>query len=399
MPSAMGVSTARLREAMVDQLLATGLVSAAVEAAMRTVPRELFLPGTSPEDAYQDRVVVTKRDFDGNPLGSVSQPSVVAAMLELLRVEPGQRILELGSGGYGAALLARLAGRTGSVVSIDIDQEVIRRTHECLRAADYTAITALVGDGRFGFRLRAPYDRIIVTIDTLDVPQDWFDQLVEGGRIVIPLQLRGLTRTVAFTRVGGVLTSEVIRPFGFGRMQGFGVPRRTTVTLAGGVRLDVGTDQDVDVDALGDALAGPRHTVRTGVTLDPDDSPLSGLDLWLATVAPTYGRLYTESLADQRTPVAPAIPAGVSAVWSDDTIAFVALGRTTSAELEIGVIAYGSDRGRLADLLAHDVRVWDAEHRGEDPTIQVHPRGTVWESPPPGRLFDLPSAHILISWD
>ncbi|CUU54966.1 protein-L-isoaspartate(D-aspartate) O-methyltransferase [Parafrankia irregularis] len=399
MSSTADASPVRLRNAMVDQILAAEPVSAPVEAAVRTVPRELFLPDTSLEEAYQDLVMVTRRDFDGNPLGSVSQPSVVAAMLEMLSVEPGHRILELGSGGYNAALLARLAGRTGSVVSLDIDEAVVHRTHECLRTAGYTGITALIGDGRFGFRLRAPYDRIIVTIDALDVPQDWTDQLVEGGRIVIPLQLRGLTRTVAFSKVGGALTSDVIRPYGFGQMQGLGVPRRTAVTVAGGVRLDVGTDQDVDVDVLGDALAGPRHTVRTGVILAPDDSLLPSLDLWLATVQPTYGRLHTDAIADQWTPVAPAIPTGVSAVWSDDTIAFLALGQTTDAELEIGVIAYGPDRGGLADLLAHDVRVWDAERRGEDPTIQVYPRGTVWKSPPPGRLFDLPSAHILIAWD
>ncbi|ABW09500.1 Protein-L-isoaspartate(D-aspartate) O-methyltransferase [Parafrankia sp. EAN1pec] len=392
------VSLAPLRNAMVERILAAKPVSAPVEAAMRTVPRELFLPNLPPEVAYQDRAVVLKRDVYGNPVGSVSQPSVIAAMLEALRVEPGQRILELGSGGYGAALLARLAGRTCSVVSIDLDETVIHRTHEYLRAAGYTGITALVGDGRYGFRLRAPYDRIIVTFDTLDVPQDWFDQLVEGGRVIIPLHLRGLTRTIAFTKTGGILTSDSIRPFAFGPMQGFGVPRRTTVSLAGGARLDVGPDQDVDVDALCAALAEPRHTVGTGVILPPGNTLLPSLDLWLATAQQTYGRLHTDTRTDQQGPDASAIPPGVPAVWSDDTIAFLALAQTTGTGLELGVIAYGPQAGRLGDQLAHDVRAWNTEHYGKLPTIKVYPRGIVEKSPPPGRLLDLPSAQVLISW-
>ncbi|EFC83511.1 methyltransferase, FxLD system [Parafrankia sp. EUN1f] len=391
-------SPVQLRNAMVERILAAGPVPMAVEAALRTVPRELFLPNLPPEVAYQDRTVVLKRDVYGNPVGSVSQPSVIAAMLEALRVEPGQRILELGSGGYGAALLARLAGRTGSVVSLDLDEAVVHRTHECLRVAGYTGITALVGDGRFGFGLRAPYDRIIVTCDTPDVPQDWFDQLVEGGRIIIPLHLRGLTRTVAFTKVGGILTSDAIRPFAFGPMQGFGVPRRTTVTLAGGARLNVGPDQDVDIDALVAALAEPRHTVGTGVILTPDDTLLLSLELWLATAQQTLGRFHPDTRTDQQGPIASAVPPGVPATWTDDTIAYLALGQTTGTGLELGVIAYGPHRVRLGDQLAHDVRAWNTEHRGQLPTIHVYPRGIVEKSPPPGRLFNLPSAQVLISW-
>lgn len=398
-PSATDVPIAQLRDAMVDQILTTEPVSAAVEAAMRTVPRELFLPDTSPAEAYQDQVVITKRDFDGNPLSSVTQPSTVAAMLEQLRVEPGHQILELGSGGYNAALLATLTGRTGSVVTLDIDQEVIRRTHERLHAAGYTGITALISDGRFGLRLRAPYDRIIVTIDTPDVPQDWIDQLVEGGRIIIPLQLRGLTRTIAFTRIGEILTSDAIKPYSFVPMQGLGVPRRTAVTLADGIRLDVGTDQHVNTGALRGAIAGPRYTVRTGVTPAPDGSVPPSLDLWLATVQATFGRLHTDATTRQQPPVTPTGPAGVSAAWTDDTIACLTLEHTTGAGYEIRVIAYGPDRRQLAGRLAHDVRSWDAERRGgPDPTIRIYPRGTTWDALPPGRLFDTPSAQLLITW-
>jgi protein-L-isoaspartate(D-aspartate) O-methyltransferase len=145
---------------MVDLVLAKEPVSAPVVAALRAVPRDLFLPDAGTEEAYKDDAVVTKWDVYGAPLSAVSRPSTVAATLEQLRVEPGQRILEIGSGGYTAALLAELTGPTGHVTTIDIDQSVVHRTHACLDKAGYTDVTALINDGYFGFPLRAPYDRL-----------------------------------------------------------------------------------------------------------------------------------------------------------------------------------------------------------------------------------------------
>lgn len=399
MPAAAEASIAQLRGAMVDQVMAKVSVSAAVEAAMRRVPRDLFLPDASTEEAYKDRAVVTKRGLGRSVFSSVPQPSAIAAMLEQLQVEPGHRILEVGSGGYNAALLAELTGPAGSVVTIDIDHSVISRTRACLRAAGCTGVTALVNDGHLGFPPRGPYERIIVTAETPDIPPAWIGQLVDGGRIVVPLQIRGLSRTVGFTRRDEILVSDSIQPYSLTRMHRAGAPRRTTVTLAGGVRLDVSMGQDVDADALRDALTGRRHMVWSGVAL-PADSLLPGLELWLATVQPVYGRLQVSEIADQQEPVAPTIPAGVSAVWSDDTIAYLTFKQINDSDLDIGVVAYGPDRFRLADLLVYDVQIWDAERRGgPDPTIRVYPSTVVWESLPPGRLIDTPSAQIMITWD
>ncbi|WP_018504991.1 methyltransferase, FxLD system [Parafrankia discariae] len=393
-----------LRAAMVEQILAVERVSPAVEAALRMVPRHEFLPGSSAEVAYEDSAVVTKRAFDGSAVRTALRPSVVAVMVEQLRVEPGHMILQVGADGYTAALLAELVGSAGSVVMIDRDQEAVHQARTCLNAAGYTDVAALVSNGHFGFPLRAPFDRILVAGPSRDIPPAWINQLVDGGgRIVLPLQIRGLSRSVGFARHGEILVSESLRPCDFPRMHGAGARQRATVILAAGVELEVSVAQDVNADTLREALLGPRHVLHTGVTLPPGGALLPSLDLWLATVRTHYGRLYAEQIADQRTPFAPPVPAGVSAVWSECTLAYLTYpvpDTATGADLDVSVIAWGPDRFRLGDLLAYDVQVWESQRRGgPDPTIRVYPSTIGWESLPPGRLIDTPSAQIMITWD
>src|SRR5512146_3300442 len=102
------------------------LIDPRVEAAFRAVPRHLFLPDLTPEEAYRDEAIPTKRLQTGQIVSSSSQPSIMAIMLEQLALEPGQRVLEIGAGtGYNAALIAHLVGETGHVVSLDIDQDIV----------------------------------------------------------------------------------------------------------------------------------------------------------------------------------------------------------------------------------------------------------------------------------
>ena len=112
---------ASLRDQAVDQLVENATItSKAVEAAMRSVPRHLFIPEASPEEAYNPfRAVVTKRDEEGNALSSVSDMHVQAWMLEAARIAPGMNVLEVGSGGYNAALLQELVGPAGRVTTVD----------------------------------------------------------------------------------------------------------------------------------------------------------------------------------------------------------------------------------------------------------------------------------------
>jgi len=165
------------------QLRGRGIQDPRVLEAMAAVPRHAFVPGVSVAAAYSDQALPTD-------LGqTISQPYVVAKMTELLAVEPGHRVLEIGTGsGYQAAVLAHLGA---SVVTLERHAPLADAAREALRAAVPGAdIRVVVGDGTLGYPDRAPYDRIITTAASPDVPQSLRDQLGEGGRLVIPVGRR-----------------------------------------------------------------------------------------------------------------------------------------------------------------------------------------------------------------
>jgi protein-L-isoaspartate(D-aspartate) O-methyltransferase len=213
-----------LRAALVAQLEQQGrLTHSPVAAAMRAVPRHLFLPEVSPERAYADEAVVTKWSADHVALSSASQPAMIAIMLEQLAVEPGMRVLEIGAGtGYNAALLAYLTGPTGHVTTIDIDQDIVEaaRAHLAAAGLDADRVTVLCGDGALGDPAHAPYDRIILTVGAWDVAPAWFTQLVDGGRLVLPLALHTLQLSAALDRHGASMRSASLRACGFIRLRG-----------------------------------------------------------------------------------------------------------------------------------------------------------------------------------
>lgn len=91
------------------------------------------------------------------------------------------RVLEIGSGGYNAALIAELVGETGQVTTVDIDPDVADRAQSCLAAAGYHRVNVVVADAEGGVPKHAPYDRMIVTVGAWDIPPAWSDQLAEGG--------------------------------------------------------------------------------------------------------------------------------------------------------------------------------------------------------------------------
>jgi protein-L-isoaspartate(D-aspartate) O-methyltransferase len=168
-----------LRGIMVDQLVARyGLslelgreLPESVLAALRRVPRHLFTPGEPLSRAYEaDTSVITKVGKRGASLSSVTAPWVVAYMLTQLDVRPGQSVLEIGSGGYQAALLRELVGPGGSVTTLDIDPEVTARARACLDAAGYRDVRTLCADGESGAPGYGPFDRIIVAVQAWDSP-------------------------------------------------------------------------------------------------------------------------------------------------------------------------------------------------------------------------------------
>jgi protein-L-isoaspartate(D-aspartate) O-methyltransferase len=217
--SAVGVASAPLRLSMVQELTAAGVLrSERVRDAFLLVPRELFVSAVAgregPDSVYSNRVIVTKETPQRVPLSSSSAPRVMAAMLERLELEPGMRVLEVGTGsGYNTALLKTLVGPSGRVVSIDIDRELSRAARCALRAGGYAA-RLLCGDGRDGYARAAPYDRIIATASTARIPRAWRDQLLSHGLLEAPVEVsaEGTQAITTFRRVGARLESVAVIP-------------------------------------------------------------------------------------------------------------------------------------------------------------------------------------------
>ncbi|NIP78457.1 MAG: protein-L-isoaspartate(D-aspartate) O-methyltransferase [Gemmatimonadetes bacterium] len=171
---------AELRRAMVRrQIEARGVRDEAVLRAMRTVPRHRFVPGADAASAYGDRPL---------PIGhgqTISQPYIVAFMAEAADIEPGDRVLEIGTGsGYGAAVLAELAGE---VYTIEIVPELAARAGEVLAREGYANVHVRAGNGWLGWPEHAPYDAIVVTAAPERVPPALVEQLAVGGALVIPV--------------------------------------------------------------------------------------------------------------------------------------------------------------------------------------------------------------------
>jgi protein-L-isoaspartate(D-aspartate) O-methyltransferase len=176
----MGVGYSVLRRQMVQsQLRARGIADERVLAAMLRVPRHEFAPERYREQAYEDHPL---------PIGegqTISQPYIVASMLEALALSPGDKVLEVGTGsGYVTALLAEL---TAAVVSIERHASLADRARELLARLGYTNVRIIVGDGSRGFAELAPYDAIIVSAAAAELPRELVEQLAEGGRMIIPV--------------------------------------------------------------------------------------------------------------------------------------------------------------------------------------------------------------------
>lgn len=241
------MTTGTLREHMVDALEAAGAVrDPAVTAALRTVPRHVFLPGVPPATVYTDEAIVTHRDAQGRPTSSSSQPAIMARMLEQLAIEPGQRVLEIGAGsGYNAALIAHLVGPGGWVDTVDLDSEVSAAARAGLARAGVERVTVHTGDGWLGVP-GATFDRVIATVGVWDIAPAWVRQLAPNGLLVAPLWLRaGLQATVAFAVEAGTLVSREVTGCGFMRLRGPHAGPESYLHVDGwGFAREGGTDDD-----------------------------------------------------------------------------------------------------------------------------------------------------------
>jgi protein-L-isoaspartate(D-aspartate) O-methyltransferase len=284
----------RARTRMVDALRDTGRVrSPAVEEAFRSVPRHLFLPGLALEEAYADEAVAVQFAC-GVATSSASQPSMMAIMLEQLDLRPGHQVLEIGAGtGYNAALMARIVGPAGGVTAVDIDEDLVDRAAVHLAAVGARGVELVAADGALGHPPGAPYDRIVLTVGSDDVRPEWVAQLAPGGRLLLPLAVRGSQLSIALDLgADGVLRSDSVRSCAFIRLRGAGASTDASTRLDGvGLALQVPEDgPGADPAGVTAALAEPGALLPAPVPLGAADV-WDGFGLWLALTEPGACRL------------------------------------------------------------------------------------------------------------
>ena len=175
--------------------------------AMATVPRHLFVPTALQSQAYDDGPL---------PIGqeqTISQPYIVAAMTESLRLKGTETVLEIGTGsGYQAAVLSHLAKR---VYSIEIIPRLAEAARQRLASLGYKNVEVIVGDGNKGWEAGGPYEAIMVTAAAREIPPTLLQQLAEGGRMVVPVQVGEEQHLLRLQKIEGKMIREDLGPVRF----------------------------------------------------------------------------------------------------------------------------------------------------------------------------------------
>lgn len=365
-----------LRNAMVDQIISWQPLPDPVVAAMRKVERHVFVPGVSPEEAYTDDTVVTRRDDGGVATSSATSPWLVGRMLDQLHLRPGRRVLEIGGGtGYNSALIAELVGLQGDVTAVEITVDVVEDARKALAVAGVTNVEMICGDGEYGYPPNAPYDRIIATAGAWEIPDAWADQLASDGILVVPLRMKGLTRSVAFTRDdAGIWRSHSAVNCGFMPIRGDGAMSERNVRVAEDVVVRIDDGYDVDAEALVRAAAGPGSVEWTGIQID---APLDLLDFWLADQDGFCRLLAPGSIVD-RGLAEPLNGWGSMGVATADALGY--LTKRTSLDnphlSELGTCAYGPAAAKTVDELTERVHRWDRARKSVTGVrVEVYPAG------------------------
>jgi protein-L-isoaspartate(D-aspartate) O-methyltransferase len=196
------------RERMVlDQLIGRGITDKRVLEAMRVLPREDFLPPDQRIYAYEDRPL---------PIGwgqTISQPYIVARMLELVRLGERERVLEVGCGcGYALGVMARLARQA---YGVEIVPELAERAQKNLSALGISNATVECRDGTLGWPEHEPYDVVVVSAGAPRVPALLLAQLADGGRLIIPVGERDQQKLIVIERRGAEFVTESATPVRF----------------------------------------------------------------------------------------------------------------------------------------------------------------------------------------
>jgi len=239
----MGVSVDEITDMMnklVDELITKkALWSEPIEGAFRTVPRHLFVDKfytgremitvdrKNPEretltKIYQDYAIVIRKDENGAPTSSTSQPAIVSMMLEDLELSPGMKVLEIGTGtGWNAALMAKIVEHHSLVCSIEIQADVAQEAKVHLKDDGFPNVHVITRHGGYGYMEGAPYDRIITAAGCPDISPHWIDQLSNDGVLLVLLKTKGVGDPVLKLRKeNGKLSGKFTRWAGFMKLQG-----------------------------------------------------------------------------------------------------------------------------------------------------------------------------------
>jgi protein-L-isoaspartate(D-aspartate) O-methyltransferase len=369
---------AALRQAMVAALREEGLIiSESVAAAMSAVPRHDFAPGEPLEKVYQtDTTLVPKIDAEGRQTSVVSASHIQAIQLEQADVRPGMNVLEIGSGGYNAALISEIVGPTGSVTTVDIDADIVDRARAGLARAGYEQVNVVLADAEQGVPQNAPYDRIIVTVGAWDIPSAWLDQLAPDGRIVVPLRFSAITRLISFDRAAGspTLTASSYRLGSFVPMQGDGAANEQLIAVTPdiGLRIDQNSSLTFDVPALRKALNSSPVESWSGTPFDMPDE----LELYLLTNGPEMPMLHAAQAAVDQEVVNRTVRNGTPALVRGGSFAYRIKRESseTASGYETGVVAHGPEAEQVGDELLAMIRTWAGSYyRRNAATITYHP--------------------------
>lgn len=181
------------RKAMIDSQIRTGNVTQeAIIAAFSETPREIFLPSRLQNLAYCDRALeIEKGKF-------LMDPMALARLIQSLEIDSAKKVLVVGMGtGYAAAILARIGG---TIVALDSDEKLVEQAEANFRQLQIKNVTVAKGALKEGFAKHAPYDAILVDGATDDIPNTWFDQLAENGRLAVIVNEKGIGKAKLFEK-------------------------------------------------------------------------------------------------------------------------------------------------------------------------------------------------------
>lgn len=199
---------------LIKLLKEEGIKDKKVLEAILKIDRKLFVPKEYEKEAYGNYPLPIK---EGQ---TISQPWTVAFMLEALELKEGEKVLEIGAGsGWNAALIGFIVGKKGKVISTEIHEELIKTAKENLKKTGLKNINVLKWDGSQGYLPEAPYDKIICTAASPEIPQPWVKQLREGGLILAPLGEPSQVMVKA-KKVKGKLVKEELGFFQFVPLKG-----------------------------------------------------------------------------------------------------------------------------------------------------------------------------------